>query len=186
MNKAKLYNRANNLQRRDAELVIEEYGHLLEEHSDDDDSGGEADAVKKIRLLDIGCGSGDVLVDFLLPLIRGSGHIVGADLSPEMVRFGRERYAKYKDTVSFDQLDIAGDVTAFLQSYEPFDHVTSFYCLHWVQNQQLAMHNVAKLLKPNGNCLLAFIGQMPIFEIYERMARTEKWAEFMHDVSGRI
>lgn len=207
MDKAKLYTRSNFLQRRDAESVIDEYGHLLvkfvaksketssSSSSSDDDEEEELQQVvteseidpssASIRLLDIGTGSGDVLVDFILPLFAERGaHLVGTDISSEMIRFGREEYEDLK-RVSFDQFNIVGDVRGFLQRQDDllFDHVTSFYCLHWVQDQLLAMRNIYSLLKDSGNCLLAFIGNMAIFDIYEDMAQMEKWKKFMFDVS---
>lgn len=210
MNKAKLYTRSNFLQRRDAESVIDEYGHLLckfvakstsassssSSSSDDEEELQQSAVIESetdpssapIRLVDIGTGSGDVLVDFVLPLFAKRGaHLVGTDLSMEMIRFGREEYEDLKG-ISFDELNIVGDVRGFIQRQEDvlFDHVTSFYCLHWVQDQLLAMKNIYSLLKENGNCLLAFIGNMPIFDIYEDMAQSEKWKKFMFDVSERL
>lgn len=199
MNKAKLYNRANILQRRDAELVINEFGHLLRgcssysttslTASTASTSSEEEEVVDRIissetgaspRLLDVGTGSGDVLVDFVLPLFE-NGHLLGTDVSEEMVRFGREHYAELEN-VEFDRWDLTSDSQAFLRHHQPFDHVTSFYCLHWIQNQKLALQNIHNVLKPDGNCLLAFIANMAIFDIYEDMAQTTRWGKFMHDV----
>lgn len=194
MNKADLYNRSNILQRRDAKLVIEEFGHLLCScgsaglESSDEELSDRTKCQEKgretSRLLDIGTGSGDVLVDFVLPNFHND-YLLGTDISEEMVRYAKESYADLED-VEFSQLDIVGDVEAFLRNHSPFDHVTSFYCLHWIQNQMLALQNIHKLLKPNGNCLLAFISNMAIFDIYEDMAQTTRWGKFMYDVDRYI
>lgn len=205
MDTAQLYTRSNVLQRRDAESVIEEYGHLLRSSSKDPFTSGSSsssasdveleegeDELRQViepeidpvaRLLDIGTGSGDVLVDFVAPIFDTKCHFVGTDISEEMVRFGRNNYATTMDNVEFDRLDIASDVQGFLNEHQRFNHVTSFYCLHWIQNQLVAMRNIHRLLLPNGNCLMAFIGKMAIFDIYEEMAQTRKWAKFMYDVS---
>lgn len=201
MNKAQLYTRSNTLQRRDAASVLEEYGHLLEiklnssiessssssSSSDEDDEPLPVVVIEPSacpRLLDIGTGSGDVLVDFVAPLFGGRDcHLVGTDISEEMVRFGRENFSSAMENVVFDRLDITANVQSFLSSHERFNHVTSFYCLHWIQDQLLAMRNIHRLLEPQGNCLMAFIGNMAIFDIYERMAQSRQWAKFMHDVS---
>lgn len=205
MNKAQLYTRSNVLQRRDAESVLEEYGHLLRSSSKDpfiDSSSSssasassdwedeeQVTAVNKdqlSRLLDIGTGSGDVLVDFVAPIFGGNCHFVGTDISEEMVRFGRDNYSSTMDNVEFDRLDIANDVQSFLNSHKRFNHITSFYCLHWIQNQLVAMRNIHRLLQPNGNCLMAFIGKMAIFDIYEEMAQTRQWSKFMYDVDNYV
>lgn len=180
MNKAKLYNCANNMQRRDAKQILDEYAHLMQ--LDDRES------IEDHTLLDIGCGSGDVLVDFVIPLLPAENmkRVVGSDVSEEMVRFARDKY-KSRNKLHFDHLDIGSrNIDQFVERHEGFDHVTSFYCLHWVQDQETAMKNIYNLLKPFGNCLLVLIAQMPIFEIYERMGATKKWNKHMHDVDKYI
>lgn len=126
MNKPNLYHRANGLQRRDAEEILDEFGHLLKWREDGKDS-----------LLDVGSGCGDVLVDFVIPLIPQNFVIIlGTDISEQMVRFARKIYSGRKN-VSFDRLDIGGDVQQFMSKWGRFNHITSFYCLHWIRNQRL-------------------------------------------------
>lgn len=138
MDKAQLYNRSNVLQRRDAAAVLEEYGHLLRRSrskepqkefnfssslsssssSGSDGSDEELEQFQVIepeaRLLDIGTGSGDVLVDFVAPLLgKKSCHFVGTDISEEMVRFARKMYASEMNNLEFERLDISGNVESF-------------------------------------------------------------------------
>lgn len=174
MNRAALYQRSNGLQRRDAKLVIDNYAQCLQWRPDGNDS-----------LLDIGCGSGDVLIDFILPTLpRDFSRLVGVDLSEQMIRHAREQYGHPK--ISFNRLDISGEIDKYLCNLELFDHITSFYCLHWVQNQKKAVQNIYKLLQPDGDCLLAFLASNPIFEIYNRMSQNPKWASYMTDVNAFI
>lgn len=135
--------------------------------------------------MDIGCGSGDVTIDFILPLLPlNFKRLVGSDLSSDMIRYARESFQHPK--ISFQKLDISGDLTCYLETIEPFDHITSFYCLHWVQNQKKAMQNIFHLLQPDGDCLVAFLAANPIFEIYKQMSQTIKWAHYMADVNRYI
>ncbi|XP_053684589.1 juvenile hormone acid O-methyltransferase [Sabethes cyaneus] len=171
MNKPNLYQRANGLQRRDAEEILNEYGQRLRWTGD-----------AKESLLDIGCGSGDVLIDFVLPLMsRADGRILGTDISEQMVRFARKAHACRKN-VLFDSLDIGGEIDHFLDKWGQFDHITSFYCLHWVRYQNMAFSNIYNLLKTGGDCLLAFLARNPIFDIYDQLSRYPKWAEYLKDV----
>lgn len=120
MNKAKLYQRSNELQRVDTKLVLEEYAPLIKWNGYD-------------TVMDAGCGTGDVTIDFLLPEMPvGYTKLVGTDISESMIRFAKEAY-QHLQRVSFERLDISGAVDSKFLSY--FDHVTSFFCLHWVQNQ---------------------------------------------------
>lgn len=175
MNKAALYKRSNGLQRRDAKQTIEEFSPVLQWRS----NGGDS-------LLDIGCGSGDVTIDFLLPILpENFRRLVGVDLSQEMVEFARQQYPHPR--ISFDHFDLGVDIEKQrIHGIEPFDHITSFYCLHWVQNQERAVQNMFKLLKPDGDVLLVFLAQNPIFDIYKQMSQTKKWAKYMTDVDHFI
>lgn len=175
MHKAALYKRSNGLQRRDAKQTIDEFSPALQWRSDGCDS-----------LLDIGCGSGDVTIDFLLPILPANfQRLVGVDLSEEMVDFARQQYPHPR--ISFDKFDLGLDIEKQpFHTTEPFDHITSFYCLHWVQNQERAVQNMYKLLKPDGDMLLVFLAQNPIFEIYKQMSLSKKWAKYMTDVDRFI
>lgn len=136
MNNAKLYNTSNPLQKRDAEEIIKEFSYIFEEKFNG----------SRFTLLDIGCGSGDVLVEVILPKLQSDlVEVVGVDISKEMVRYASEKYrSKY---LRFLKVDIESD---FLSSKtfkrtappmgqlkpESFNFITSFFCLHWIQNQR--------------------------------------------------
>jgi len=125
MNNAKLYKRSNNLQKRDAKEVIEEFAQLLSESR---------------TLLDIGCGSADVLMEIIAPRMSpcASSKIGGVDISSEMVKYASEKYPDR--SLKFLKADIGSDFMMPKQNghLKPgtFDFITSFYCLHWVQNQR--------------------------------------------------
>lgn len=137
MNNAKLYNKSNPLQKRDAEEIMKEFSHIFEEKLDG----------SRFTLLDVGCGSGDVLVETILPKLQTElVDIVGVDISKEMIKYASEKYrSKY---LRFLKFDIESD---FLSSKtlkrtvphpmgqlkpESFNFITSFFCLHWIQNQR--------------------------------------------------
>lgn len=125
MNKPELYHRANQAQRHDAKKVIEEYRDLLQWRLDGEDC-----------VMDIGCGSGDVTLDFLEPLLPSSyKKLVGSDISMKMVRFAADTYRKAFPKVEFVHLDIVDDCMP-KKYLKHFDLITSFYCLHWIQDQK--------------------------------------------------
>lgn len=124
MFQAKLYAHANELQRSDARKVLDEFGPLINWNGHD-------------TLLDIGCGSGDVTIDLVLPKMpRNYQKVVGMDISEKMVTFARERFCNKFMDLQFEQGDIGGEMKQFSKYLGEFDHVTSFFCLHWVQNQR--------------------------------------------------
>lgn len=174
MEHGRLYQHANGVQRRDAQQILADYGHLFRWRADGRDS-----------LLDIGCGSGDVTVDYVLPLMPATyTRLVGADLSDGMLRHARETFADALPRLSFERLDIGLPLPG--PAAKPFDHITSFYCLHWVQDQRQAMRNVFELLAPAGDCLLVLLAANPIFEVYRRLCRQTRWAPYMMDVARFI
>lgn len=136
MNNAKLYQKSNLLQRRDADLLMNEFSSIFAHHKE------------HARLLDVGCGPGDVLIELLLPHLHhphdSSMQIVGADISQEMVEYAREKYRSMSKFIRFLKVDIESDFLTATKRItgsdelkaETFDFVTSFYCLHWVQNQR--------------------------------------------------
>lgn len=169
-----LYQRSNGVQRRDAKQVLDEFGHLFQWRADGKDA-----------VLDIGCGSGDVTVDFILPILPLKfSRLVGVDLSDGMLRYARENYQQYTK-LAFEKIDIGGKLD--LRTFpEQFDHITSFYCLHWVENQKMALNNIYNLLTSDGDCLLVFLAENPIFEIYKQLSMDKKWAPYMTDVNRFI
>jgi juvenile hormone-III synthase len=130
MNDAKLYRKSNALQKRDAKVIIDEFSHLFDQKP----IGCDA------TLLDIGCGAGDVLVELILPKLHENyTEVIGVDISQEMVKYASEKYRS--QFLKFFKVDIQSD---FLSSKvikrpvrpESVDFVTSFYCLHWIENQR--------------------------------------------------
>lgn len=134
----------------------------------------------------MGCGSGDVTIDYILPILpKNFERLIGVDISEQMIRFAREQYPHPK--IAFERFDLSIELEKqLLRQVEPVDHITSFYCLHWIQNQEKAAQNIYKLLKPDGDCLLVFLAQNPIFEIYKQMSQSIKWSKYMHDVDRFI
>lgn len=123
MNQAVLYSKYNGLQKSDATFVLNNYFNLVQWNDDGEDT-----------IVDIGCGSGDVTNDLLLPkLPKSFGRLIGLDLSEEMVEFARDRCLHPR--ITFEQINIENeDINVDYE--ESFDHAFSFYCLHWVQKQK--------------------------------------------------
>lgn len=128
MNQASLYHRANELQRHDAQQILTEYSSTLAWRADGQDT-----------LLDIGTGSGDVMMELIQPLMPDTFKcLIGCDISTKMINYAQQTYKRQKKC-HFHVLDIGVE----MENREigsklcgKIDHVTSFYCLHWVRNQR--------------------------------------------------
>lgn len=101
-----------------------------------------------------------------------------------MVQCASKQYKHPK--MSFDKMDIEGDLGEFIKNYKPFDHITSFTCLHWVQNQDQAIENMYYLLNDNGDCLFTLLGTNATFQTYTRLSQHDRWAKYMKDVDRYI
>ena len=99
-------------------------------------------------ILDAGCGPGGTSARF-----KGLGWVVGLDLAPEALALARRH--------GLEGL-VRGSITALPFASESFDLVVSFDVLYhlWVGNDQVALKELARVLKPGGYLLM----RVPAFE----------------------
>lgn len=84
-------------------------------------------------IMDLGCGDGTVTTDILKPFLPSNfKKLVGSDRSEIMIKFANENYGD--ERTEFKVLDMGGDMPDDLKNN--FDHVFSFYAIHWVHNQE--------------------------------------------------
>ena len=122
MNNPELYSKVNGLTHRDVKKLLEEFSDVIQWRNDGTDS-----------VLDIGCGSGDVtsnILDAIMP--KSFKCLKGIDKSLKMVQYANDHYKSSK--VFFEQWDVTGEVNNEME--QQFNHIFSFYTLHWVQDQK--------------------------------------------------
>jgi ubiquinone/menaquinone biosynthesis C-methylase UbiE len=121
------------------------------------------------RVLDIGCGNGAVTALEIAKRVP-NGSVVGFDYSQSMLNTAQREFPRSKvPNLSF----VHGNAEE-LDYNEEFDIVTSFMAFHWVPNQQKALANIYKALKPGGLFVMIMVGnKMPY---YDEVSRDLKWA----------
>lgn len=98
------------------------------------------------NILDVGCGTGRT-TNYCASQLT-TGHVHGTDFSQDMIDFAKETY-KNIDHISFEYLNVLD-----LNIDSEFDIVYSFFCLHWIAEQEHAIKNIVRSLKPGGKALL--------------------------------
>jgi ubiquinone/menaquinone biosynthesis C-methylase UbiE len=109
-----------------------------------------ADTQQKVsRVLDIGCGTGSLM----LPILETfpSAEVCGIDFDPLLLALAERRLAKFGDRVRLIDADLRKqNWLSFLPT--PFDAVVSATALHWFSSQQLCRlyKQFALILRPCG------------------------------------
>lgn len=128
------------------------------------------------QFLDIGCGTGDVTRERILPRCPPFRRLVAVDFSEKMLEYAREHFAH--PLIEYKQLDIGLSVDDFLADHGTFQRIYSLRVLHWVRDQQRAFCNISRLMVKGGECLLLFLGRCDTFEFIRRMAQLEAWQKY--------
>jgi ubiquinone/menaquinone biosynthesis C-methylase UbiE len=110
------------------------------------------------RAIDIGCGDGGLVV--ALARRHPGLKVVGLDLSKEMLDLARSRARKagLGDRVTFK----IGNAESIPYSAESFDLVVSTLSLHHWCTPNKVLDEIARILRPEGKCVLADMRRDPI------------------------
>lgn len=97
------------------------------------------------RVLDLGCGTGDMARH----IADHGARVVGVDASPDMIAAAQGR---------FPDLDFRITDAAALPFEAEFDAVYSHAVLHWVRQAEEAARGIARALRPGGRFVAEFGG----------------------------
>lgn len=126
----------------------------------------------KENILDIGCGDGKI-TDYLANITQEK--VLGIDNSRAMITFAKKNHRK--ENLRFEIIDVQT-----LNLEEKFDLVTSFFCLSWVLNKELAFKNIKKLLKKNGKLLvISALFSASHIELLAKLIKKPHWENYFRD-----
>lgn len=108
-------------------------------------------AERSLRVLDVGCGTGDVLDGLPRDLMR----VTGVDFVPEMVAAARRTHPS-------DRF-LAADATALPFTDKSADVVTSLGMLEYLSDPTAAIASVFRVLRPGGAFIVSFPNRRSIF-----------------------
>ena len=127
------------------------------------------------RVLDIGCGDGEITAAIARRVPRGSA--VGIDSSRDMVDLAVTRHPPERcPNISFvlkDAREIDFD--------EEFDAVFSNACLQWVADHQSVLAGIRRCLRPSGRVLLQMGGEgnaVTVLKAIDDVLKMPRWAAY--------
>jgi trans-aconitate 2-methyltransferase len=129
------------------------------------------------RILDVGCGNGNITAEIAARVPRGA--VVGVDPSRDMIDFGSSRFAAILPNLRFEVADVRR-----LPFQEEFDLVVSFNALHWVPEQDAALRSIRSVMKPDGLAQLRLVpaGERKSLEnVIEETRLSSRWSNYFRE-----
>jgi ubiquinone/menaquinone biosynthesis C-methylase UbiE len=102
------------------------------------------DDLKPSSLLDVGCGNGG----FLALIDTKNCKLAGADLSPEMIKYARERLGETVDLRVADSEHLPWEANTF-------DCLTCNFSFHHYPNPAAVLEEIHRVLKPGGHLVIS-------------------------------
>ncbi|MFP3948310.1 MAG: class I SAM-dependent methyltransferase [Longimicrobiales bacterium] len=113
------------------------------------------------RLLDAGVGEGRLALD---PALAGAD-VTGVDVSLPMLRAARQRSLEARTFLHL----AAADLKALPFRSASFDRVVAMTVLCFVENPQVAVNEMARVLKPGGRLVIGELGRWSLWAAIRRL-----------------
>jgi len=129
------------------------------------------------RVMDAGCGSGRITEKLLDRLPQG--HVVGVDLSHNMLQQAAKHLQPYAGRISFVHSDLT-----HLPFNAEFDGIFSTAAFHWVKDHEALFASLARSLKPGGWIVAQCGGGANLHDVHERTKQlmfSSKYAQYFRD-----
>jgi demethylmenaquinone methyltransferase / 2-methoxy-6-polyprenyl-1,4-benzoquinol methylase len=121
----------------------------------------EVGMVQPKLILDVATGTGDVALNTLKQLNDKDLHIVGLDISPEMLNVGKKKI--HTEGVS-DRIDmVVGDSENLPFENNKFDAVTVAYGVRNFEDLARGLSEMQRVLKPNGKLVVLEFSKPRVF-----------------------
>src|SRR5262249_26439714 len=130
------------------------------------------------RVLDIGCGDGKITAEIGARVPRGT--VVGVDASRDMIAFASSHFGPtVRPNLRFEVAD-----ARVLPFRNEFNLVVSFNALHWISEQDAALHSIRSAMTPDGQALLVMVTKAAgksIKIVTEDTRRSARWIAYFRE-----
>ncbi|GJQ87695.1 putative juvenile hormone acid methyltransferase [Trypoxylus dichotomus] len=141
------------------------YGHLLKWKAE------------KETVLEIGCGDGFITREILYK--RYGDHIkklIAIDKLDSMIEYAKS--FNKNESIDFVTMDIK-DQNSIEKMKGCFDHIFTFYTIHWITDSRSLMRNFYDILKPSGQVFISIMVNSAVHESFRRLSKKGVWCKYV-------
>ena len=121
----------------------------------------ELENVQPQLILDVATGTGDVAINTIKQLNITGLHIIGLDISPEMLNIGKKKIVTEGMSGTIDM--IVGDSENLPFENNKFDAITVAYGVRNFENLERGLSEMQRVLKPKGKLVVLEFSQPRVF-----------------------
>ncbi|MFC1542095.1 methyltransferase domain-containing protein [Candidatus Latescibacterota bacterium] len=137
---------------------------------------------QKPRILDIGCGPGEMLVE----LSKRGSEIWGIDISDEMIKLAKGKIKKKNENIHLESGDI--ESLTFVDGF--FDVVIAAGVIEYLENDTIWIKEISRVLKPNGILIINITNHYAVrrltLSIFNRIKRNIMMRSIMNFIKSAI
>ncbi|GJQ69876.1 putative juvenile hormone acid methyltransferase, partial [Trypoxylus dichotomus] len=144
---------------------IDKYGHLLKWQADEE------------TVLEVGSADGSITRDILYKRYGDRmKKLVAIDKLDGMTEYARS--LNKNKAIDFVTMDIM-DQENIKKIKGCFDHVFTFYSIHWIPDNRSLVKNFYEMLKSHGQVFITIMVNTPFHESFRRLSKHGAWSKYV-------